>query len=302
MLQCVCCRGEYEITGGVPVLLPHYETAEQARYYECYQVIAQDDLNQPLECNRTARHDVLARFIGNVRNKKVLDIGASNALYLKNLDAGFKVALDIARPYLAAISETDDVVRVCGDAECLPLRTDFFDVVIISDILEHLLNPERLIERLKASCHKRTRIIVHIPWEENLEPYREMKYEFAHLRSFNAYKFSEMWRGFYIKRSHATYPSLDEPIVFRFERILPQLLYNALVHIYFETDLWKREQAWRDRWLRELPRRERLLLLVYKPAYRIFELRAIKKSLWAYALWKARVLWAQFASPSTRAT
>jgi uncharacterized protein YbaR (Trm112 family) len=289
MLRCVGCKTPYAIEAGIPILLPRYDTAQQAKYYDCYQDIARDDLSRPLESNRAARHDALKRFIGDVRDKKVLDIGASNALYLKNLDAGFKVALDIARPYLTSISEADGVMRVCGDAEYLPVNPGFFDVIVISDILEHLLHPERLVERLQAACRKGTRVIVHIPWEENLEPYRDMNYEFAHIRSFNAYKFSALWRNFYIKRSRATYPRLDEPIMFRLEKRLPQVLYNALVHIYFETDLWKREQTWRERWLRELPRRERVLLLLYKPTYRIFELRIIKRSVWSYALWKAGV-------------
>ncbi len=298
ILRCMGCKTPYNVEAGIPILLPRYGTAQQARYYDCYQDIAHDDLSHPLESNRAARHGALARFIGDVRNKRVLDIGASNALYLKDLDAGFKVAVDIARPYLNSISEADGVVRVCGDAEYLPVSPEFFDVVVISDILEHLLKPERLVERLQKACRKGARIIVHIPWEENLEPYRDGKYEFAHLRSFNAYRFSAMWRGFYIKRYRATYPQLNEPIVFRLERRFPQVYYNVLVRMYFETDLWKREQMWRERWQRELPRRERLLLLLYKPTYRIFELRLIKRSLWAYAVWKA-TMWLTLSRPTS---
>jgi SAM-dependent methyltransferase len=287
-LLCTYCGAEYEIRHGIPMLLPAYENSRQARYFDCYQAIAKDDLAQPIEKQRGARHAVLKNFIGDVANKKVLDIGSSHALYLRNMNAGLRVALDLAVPYLLAIPETDSVVRICGDAEYLPLRLEFFDVIIVSDILEHLLNPERLVQLLRATCRRDTRVIVHVPWEEDIGHYREAKYEFTHLRTFDMFTFMQLWQGFSIKRDRATFPSIDRPIFFTLQGRIPRVVFNMLAQVYFETDLWKREHEWRLKWLNELPKGERWLLRFYNPTYQIFELRTLKRSPWAYAFWKIR--------------
>ncbi len=281
-LCCVSCAVRYEVRDGIPMLLPSYEDDQKRyRYLSCYQKLAAEDLHAPIEVNREARHDALLRFIGNVRGKKVLDIGSSHALYLRRLDAGFKVAFDLAFPYLNTITNSDNLVRVCGDAEALPFKPGFFDVIIVSDILEHVLVPENLIVRLRAICRRGTRLIIHVPWEENIEPYRESRYEFSHLRTFNAYAFAQLWQGFYIKRARGTYPTLDEPLLFKLQGRIPRRLYNLLVFLFFENGLSDREFLKRSRWVSELPRRERWLLWFYRPKFMVFELRSTRDSVYS---------------------
>jgi len=280
-LRCTQCEGFYEIRDSIPHFLPVYHDEERRRYFECYQRLAIDDLQTPLEENRHVRHSVLIDFIGDVRNKKVLDIGSSDAKYLCGLEARFKVAFDLARTYLAAIPDASGIVRICGDAECLPFKPGFFDVIIISDILEHLLKPENLITCLRLICRRNTRVIVHIPWEEDIEQYRYSKYQFAHLRTFSACRFAQLWQGFYVKRLRGTYPSLDEAILFKLQGRIPRGLYNLLVFLYFETSVGKWEIQRRSRWINELPKRERWLLYFYKPKFRIYELRSAKDSVFS---------------------
>jgi SAM-dependent methyltransferase len=220
----------------------------------------------------------LLDFLGDVRNKKVLDIGSSNAVYLRQLDAEFRVAFDLVHAYLKVIPDISGLARVCGDAEELPFKAGFFDVIIVSDILEHLLKPDRLIQSLTRVCRPDTRIIVHVPWEEDISHYRDSKYEFAHLRSFDSYTFAELWRDYYIRRTRATYPSLEEPIVFKLADRIPRTLYNFCLFVYYHRELAYREYRWRERWIAELPKRERWLLWFYRPKFRIFELRVLEGS------------------------
>ncbi len=70
------------------------------------------------------------------------------------LDAAFRVAVDIALPYLKVVPAIDGLALVCADAEYLPFRAGFFDVIIVSGVLEHILEPEKLVARLATICHR----------------------------------------------------------------------------------------------------------------------------------------------------
>lgn len=282
-LQCATCSVRYDIRDGIPIFLPTYGDAERSRYLCCYQGLAQDDLAVPLEGRREARHSVLLDFVGDVRGKRVLDIGSSNGIYLRQLDAAFKVAFDLAWPFLAAIPKSEGMAPVCGDAETLPFKPGFFDVIIISDILEHLLKPERLVEHLRTVCTDDTRLIVHVPWREDISHYKQSKYEFAHLRSFGPYTFAQLWTdGFCIVKSKPTYPSLEEPILFHLEERVPTWLYSLLVRLYYHSAYLSQYEAQRRSvWIHEIPKRERWLLRWYPAKFKMFELRRYHGSLTA---------------------
>jgi SAM-dependent methyltransferase len=282
-LACETCRMSFELRNGVLVLLPPYDDERQLRYVSSYNDVARDDLITPFEYDRAKRHQTLLDFIGDVRGKRVLDIGSSDAAYLRRLDASSKVALDIALPFLEAIPAETGVIRVCGDAETLPFRSGAFDVIVVSDVLEHLLQPEHLVARLRKVATHGTRVIVHIPWREDIAKYSQSPYEFTHLRSFDDYSFALLWRGFGTRRERGTHPSLEEPVVFHLRRFLPLRIYDNLVRYYF-TRLGGREYQWRAKWIANLPRHERLLLLVYPPKFKMFELRLWNTELRRYRL------------------
>lgn len=276
ILACARCGAVYGFQNNIPMLFVNKLDETKRRYIDCYDQIASDDLAQPLESDRSRKHSVLEDFIGDVSCKRILDIGSSHALYLRNLKADFRVAFDIAYPYLESIPADSGVVSICGDAENLPFKGNFFDVVIVSDILEHIQNVQLLVKHLERICGPKTRLIVHIPWEEELAVYRDNKYEFTHLRNFNRHTFSELWKhNFIVRRTKATYPSMEQPIIFRIEKYVPGFIYNRLVYLYYRNFLKMftiLEDA-RTRWINELPRRERWLLRLYKPKFRMFELR-----------------------------
>jgi SAM-dependent methyltransferase len=263
----------YKIRRGIPILLPTYNDEVQERYRKSYENLARDDLTEPLEADRDNRHSVLVDFIGKVSGLRILDIGSSDGKYLGMINGRFKVAFDLAYPFLAAITKHDSVIPICGDAEYLPFKAGFFDIIIVSDILEHLLRPERLVQRLREICGPDTRVIVHVPWDEDISVYRDAKYEFTHLRSFSSYSFAQLWEGFYVEKEQSTYPSMEEPIVFKLDRRIPRVLYNFILYIYYKKNFNMTEYRWRSIWIKELPKRERWLLHFYRPKFRMFALR-----------------------------
>lgn len=275
-LQCTACQKVYEIQDGIPVLLPDYDE-QQSRYQQNYEHIAENFLStNKYAADKVAfRHSALLNFIGpNKRGKKILDIGSSHAAYLNEIEAEFKVAFDIAQIYLKLIPASTCIVPIQGDAEYLPFKAGFFDVIVIADVLEHLLHPERLVNILTSICDTNTQIFVHIPWEENLEPYLNAPFEFSHLRSFNAYTYGALWYNFYIKRSKVTYPDLRYPLIFCLESKLPRFIYNALVWCYFfSPNVSTKDSEWRQQKLNALPQGEWWLLWFFKPVFKMFEMR-----------------------------
>lgn len=276
-LVCLGCGRTYDVDNGVPILLPEYSDAQRQRYLANYEEIAADDLREQIDKRRDVRHRQFRDFVGDVSGKRVLDIGSSHALYLRELDAAFKVALDIAMPYLQQIPRDGDIEPICADAESLPLRRGFFDVILISDVLEHLLRPEALVQRLREICRADTRVFVHVPWNEPLESYRDSKYEFAHLRRFDDYTFGAMWSDFAIRRRRLSLPAMEHPLLFRLGDRLPLKLYDRLRTRYFHRPgNAEREFLRRRARIDALPRREWLWLRFYDPSFATFELRPLE--------------------------
>lgn len=273
-LECQGCGAKHALMDGIATLLPEY--ADQARldYVECYEEIARNDLVTPIEQAREARHTELMAFVGGLRGRRVLDIGSSHGLYLTESQADFKVAFDIALPYLQAIPDRADVGRVRGDAERLPFRKGFFDVVLISDVLEHVLDAHQVMEGLARVSTPDTRVFVHVPWKENLAMYSDGKYRFSHVRTFDDYTFADITKRFKVVRTRDSIPNLEMPIHFRIAARMPRLVANHLTGRYFsEPGLADRELAWRRQVISELPRRQWWLLRLYPPVFRMFELR-----------------------------
>jgi len=283
-MTCPVCGRCYETLNGIAGMLPQYRDETRRQYLQNYEEIARDDLAKPLEGRREVRHASLLRFIGDTRGKRVLDVGSSDAGYLGGMEADLKVALDISLPYLEAIPPESDVMRVCADAEQLPVATGFFDLVIISGVLEHVISPEALVARLHQACRPDTRVIVVVPWEEDLSVYSDMPWKFTHLRSFTSYSFSQLWHQFRIVRRQPMWPRLADPWLFRLDERLPTPLFDFLRFGYFHRGLAAVEAERRNQWSQELPRRERRLLRYYRPTFYQMELRTFAGS-WIPALY-----------------
>lgn len=272
-MVCMNCNTRYPVKDGIAYLMPKsYEDGRYQEYYDNYEKIAKDDLKEPLEYRREYRHETLLKFIGDTRGKRILDIGSSMAGYLISMDAEFKVAFDISPSYLTSIPLYDNLQKVQGDAEHLPFMVGYFDIIIIADVLEHLLCPEKLVERLEKICTRQTRIIVHIPWEEDLSNYINQPYKYTHLRNFYSFTFHNLWRNFFIRKSRFTYPYLRYPLVFNLDGKIRPMLFDVIIKFYYASFAqWEKE--WRTRHAANLPQGEWWLLWFFKPVFRMFELR-----------------------------
>ena len=95
----------------------------------------------------------------------VLDLGCGNGEYdpvgKLNLTAKMIVGIDIDENLLRENKYI--ALKVIGDAHKLPFRDDIFDVVISRELIEHLENPDYVIEESARVLKKNGKIILQTP-------------------------------------------------------------------------------------------------------------------------------------------
>ena len=255
------------------------------KYRQSYRRLAEDDLVKPIECNKHVRNIPLLRMIGDVRGKKVLDVGSSQGLVMDELKAAeLTVCVDLAEAYLR-IAREHGHRAVGADGETLPFRSGVFDVVICSGVLEHVLNPEAVLGEIARLLKPMGTVFALVPWEEDLGQYEayERIYEFTHLRSFDEGTIRNLFRGFRIIRRRGVEPRVVKPPNLKLLDALPGVV-KGLFRLAGIGDLeewfgrhipWRiqnRYWKWYWRQLERFPERDWLWLWFYPPVHMIFEL------------------------------
>ena len=95
--------------------------------------------------------------------------------------------VDIFLAYLNRLSRTGGLIPVLANAESLPFR-DVFDIVVSTDVMEHVLNVGSFLYCLNRSLKVGGRAYIRVPYKESLlgySPQLGCKFDFAHLRSFD---------------------------------------------------------------------------------------------------------------------
>ena len=255
------------------------------KYRQSYRRLAEDDLVKPIECNKHVRNIPLLRMIGDVRGKKVLDVGSSQGLVMDELKAAeLTVCVDLAEAYLR-IAREHGHRAVGADGETLPFRSGVFDVVICSGVLEHVLNPEAVLGEIARLLKPMGTVFALVPWEEDLGQYEayERIYEFTHLRSFDEGTIRNLFRGFRIIRRRGVEPRVVKPPNLKLLDALPGVVkglfrlagIDSLEEWFGRHIPWRiqnRYWKWYWRQLERFPERDWLWLWFYPPVHMIFEL------------------------------
>lgn len=105
-------------------------------------------------------------------SESVCEIGCeAGNLILSFMGAKSRTGFDISRKALKSALEKSinldiPTTFVQGDAERkLPFTKGQFDVIICSETLEHVLNPQKVVKSIAAICTKDTRVIITVPNE-----------------------------------------------------------------------------------------------------------------------------------------
>jgi len=199
-------------------------------YLECYERLARDDLRKAFELQPWRRQIAILRMVGNTEGKVVVDIGTGKGWTVSRLK-GTKVATDIALQYLRR-SRFSDSHRVRAAAEFLPFRK-CADVVLCDSVLEHVLDPHRVVKEIRRIIKQDGRAFFSVPYKEDLSPYQKLSttYPYTHLRSFDKNSIKAILKGFSIEKVQMVHLK-QYPVLIRFVlrqlRLRFQLLYKAI--------------------------------------------------------------------------
>lgn len=100
----------------------------------------------------------------NIRNKKIIDIGCGSGTWAKVLRNTFG---DSFKAYGIDISELGNAGKYLrfrrANAEKIPYKSGIFDIVFISDVLEHVIEPKRVLKEAVRVLKKNGLLIIRTP-------------------------------------------------------------------------------------------------------------------------------------------
>lgn len=115
----------------------------------------------------STRKRKIMEIIGDVKGKKVLDIGCGSGLLgaeLKKKEASEVVGVDISEPAINKARQVlDRAIIADAQSEKLDLEEKYFDRIIIAETLEHVLYPENVINEAKRLLKDNGSIIISTP-------------------------------------------------------------------------------------------------------------------------------------------
>jgi SAM-dependent methyltransferase len=193
---CQSCGFAIESVDGIPVLLSSRDRQTQLfqDYLSLYEGIAAADLEasiQPTEYLRLKAERFFAH-LGDLRGRRILEVGVGQGMLFEQVQqAGPRelIGVDIAPEYLRVRAQAGgEAVRVAvANVENLPFAGRF-DVVVASDVLEHVLGLPDALVSIHRALAPGGRLVLDLPYRENLLQYSRLlgcPHELVHLRTFD---------------------------------------------------------------------------------------------------------------------
>lgn len=148
---------------------------QEFNYTEHYQIDADkfDYFEKRVAATAHDERRVHEYVIANIPKdaSKLLDVGCGSAWvaqhFLKKNKYVFSLDISIINPLKATTKYTSEKhFGITADSYCLPFRSDSFDVIVASEIIEHIVPPERFITELLRTLKPDRYLIITTPYKE----------------------------------------------------------------------------------------------------------------------------------------
>jgi len=218
---------------GIPVF------SEENEYTKNYERIAEDHLawHRKDGTNPFIPADLWAVMerstVGLVRKytspgHRILDVGVGLGGLLAHFPDRRRFGMDISFGYLE--NAQGKGIEVCFSlAEEMPYRENAFDLVVCTDLLEHVVDLNLCVKKMLFVTKPNGILVVRVPYRENLACYLTTPYKLVHVRNFDEYSlrllFERIFNCEHIETSFAAYLLKEAYLRYR----LPPMKLNFLV-------------------------------------------------------------------------
>lgn len=169
---------------------------------------------------------------------KVLDVGVGLGRLITKICSNIKnkqieyFGIDIALPYLK-ISSKKNINVALSKIEDIPYKDEFFDVILCTDVLEHVIDLNEAIRKILSVLKRGGYLIVRVPNKEDLSLYltKDYPYYYVHLRNFDKYSlellFTRIFNLEVVEFSNGGYAQVSTLLKYK----VPVKGYNLLIQL-----------------------------------------------------------------------
>lgn len=130
--------------------------------------------------------EVIVRKYALSEEYRIMDVGVGMGRLLERFPTMKRYGMDISRGYLSIARQKG--IEVCLSLiEDMPYKKNFFDIVICTDVLEHVMDLNLAVSKILDVVKKDGVVIIRVPYKEDLTAYLspDCPYELVHLRNFD---------------------------------------------------------------------------------------------------------------------
>jgi SAM-dependent methyltransferase len=193
-------REPLTVQNGIPIF------SHGDAYIENYEKIASDHVTQISSTQENpfmeeelwrsleaSTRDLITKHVPS--GSRVLDVGVGLGRVLAPLNDYDRYGIDISLDYLS-IAQQRGIKVAMAKIEDLPYKPEFFDAIVVCDVLEHVLDLSLCTEKILTCLRPGGTLIVRVPYKEDLNAYLnpDLPYDFVHLRAFDE---ASLWLHFH---------------------------------------------------------------------------------------------------------
>lgn len=165
---------------------------------------------------------LITKYLHQKRNYSLLDFGCGRGSLLNNLPNNIKkYGLEVSKDARKYINKNYQNITVYGDLNTPELKNNMFDMVSLWHVLEHLENPEYVLNKIRSITKKKGFIILETPnsasWILSLAKSKWFHLDAPrHLRIFNLQNIRKLAKKLNLEIIEIKYPFWEYPLdIFR---------------------------------------------------------------------------------------